>query len=60
MPWYNGHLDFTALDIDLSGDTAFVIGAGNVAMDCARMLTVYPSELDITDNANYALEAFKN
>ena len=60
VPWYNGHPDFTGLDIDFSCDTAIVIGAGNVAMDCARMLAVDPSELDITDTANYALEALKN
>ena len=34
VPWYNGHPDFTNVAIDLSGQTAIVIGAGNVAMDC--------------------------
>jgi ferredoxin--NADP+ reductase len=40
-------------------DTAVVIGAGNVAMDVARMLALEPSELDPTDTADHAIEAFK-
>ncbi len=58
VPWYNGHPDFADLAIDLSGTTAVVIGAGNVAMDCARMLAVDPTELDSTDTANHALATF--
>ncbi len=58
VPWYNGHPDYAALDIDLSGTTAVVIGAGNVAMDCARMLALNPSELDPTDTAEHALSKF--
>jgi ferredoxin/flavodoxin---NADP+ reductase len=60
VPWYNGHPDFAALNIDLSGTTAVVIGAGNVAMDCARMLAINPIELDPTDTANHALATFRN
>ena len=59
VPWYNGHPDFANFNPDLSGDTAIVIGAGNVAMDCARILALEPSELDPTDTAHYAIEAFK-
>jgi ferredoxin--NADP+ reductase len=40
-------------------DTAVVIGAGNVAMDVARMLALEPSELDPTDTADHAIDAFK-
>ena len=36
--WYNGHPDFAALDPDLSGTDAVVIGMGNVALDVARIL----------------------
>ena len=43
----------------MDGDTAVVIGAGNVAMDVARMLALEPSELDPTDTANHAIEALK-
>ena len=57
VPWYNGHPDFAEFKIDLSGKVAVVIGAGNVAMDCARMLAVNPAELDETDTADHALEA---
>ena len=60
VPWYNGHPDFAELNPDLNCDTAVVIGAGNVAMDCGRLLAVDPSELDPTDTAAYAIEAFRN
>ena len=60
VPWYNGHPDFAELNPDLNCDTAVVIGAGNVAMDCARLLAVDPSELEPTDTAAHAIEAFKN
>jgi ferredoxin--NADP+ reductase len=59
VPWYNAHPDFKDESIDLSTDTAVVIGAGNVAMDVARMLALEPSELDPTDTADHAIEAFK-
>ena len=55
VPWYNAHPDYTQLEVDLSGDTAVVIGAGNVAMDVARMLALDPTELDPTDTATHAL-----
>ena len=58
VPWYNGHPDYADLDISLDGTTAVVIGAGNVAMDCARMLALDPHELDTTDTAPHALAAF--
>ena len=60
VPWYNGHPDFADLNPDLDCDTAVVIGAGNVAMDCARLLAVNPSELEPTDTAAHAIEAFRN
>jgi ferredoxin--NADP+ reductase len=55
VPWYNAHPDYTGVEVDLSGDTAVVIGAGNVAMDVARMLALAPVELDPTDTATHAL-----
>ena len=57
VPWYNAHPDFAGLDVDLNTDTAVVIGAGNVAMDVARMLALDPTELDSTDTADHALLA---
>jgi ferredoxin--NADP+ reductase len=60
VPWYNAHPDFVGVDTPLDADTAIVIGAGNVAMDVARMLALEPSELDPTDTADHAIAAFKN
>jgi len=60
VPWYNAHPDFTDVAVDLDTDTAVVIGAGNVAMDVARMLALDPAELDPTDTAEYALTVFKS
>jgi len=59
VPWYNGHPDFVDVAVDLSSDTAVVIGAGNVAMDVARILAIDPTELDPTDVADHALAKFK-
>ena len=59
VPWYNAHPDYTDVDVPLDTDTAIVIGAGNVAMDVARMLALNPDELDPTDTANHAIAAFK-
>jgi ferredoxin/flavodoxin---NADP+ reductase len=55
VPWYNSHPDFTNVEVNLDCDTAVVIGAGNVAMDVARMLALDPTELDPTDTAEHAL-----
>ena len=59
VPWYNAHPDFADFKIDLNCTTAVVIGAGNVAMDVARMLALEPSELDPTDTADHAIDALK-
>jgi ferredoxin--NADP+ reductase len=59
VPWYNAHPDFVGVDTPLDADTAIVIGAGNVAMDVARMLALEPSELDPTDTADHAIDSFK-
>ena len=59
VPWYNAHPDFADFNVDLNGSTAVVIGAGNVAMDVARMLALEPSELDPTDTADHAIAALK-
>jgi ferredoxin--NADP+ reductase len=59
VPWYNAHPDFADFKVDLNGSTAVVIGAGNVAMDVARMLALEPGELDPTDTADHAIDALK-
>ena len=57
VPWYNGHPDYVDVDVPLDGKVAVIIGAGNVAMDCGRILAINPEELDSTDTAPHALAA---
>ena len=59
VPWYNGHPDFADFNPELDCETAVVIGAGNVAMDVARMLALEPAELDETDTALHAIDALR-
>ena len=54
--WYNGHPDFCDLEFDLSGERVVVVGAGNVALDVARMLVLTREELAVTDVADHALD----
>ncbi len=54
--WYNGHPDFRDREFDLRGERVVVIGAGNVALDVARMLVLTRAELAVTDIADHALE----
>jgi ferredoxin/flavodoxin---NADP+ reductase len=56
--WYNGHPDHAALDPKLDSERAVVIGAGNVALDVARMLLLPEADLRATDTADHALDAF--
>ena len=56
VAWYNGHPDHCGLEVDLRGKQAVVVGAGNVAIDVARMLTLAPSELAVTDTADHAID----
>jgi len=57
--WYNGHPQFAALDPDLSGKTAVVIGMGNVALDVARILAKTENEFAGSDIVGHALAALK-
>jgi ferredoxin--NADP+ reductase len=57
VAWYNGHPEHADREFDLSAERAVVIGAGNVALDVARMLVLDPDELSITDTADHALDA---
>lgn len=36
--WYNGIPEDKDLELSLKGNTAVIIGQGNVALDCARIL----------------------
>jgi ferredoxin/flavodoxin---NADP+ reductase len=58
--WYNGHPDFADMHFDLSGERAVVVGAGNVALDVARMLVLTREELAGTDVADHALDALSS
>jgi ferredoxin--NADP+ reductase len=55
--WYNGHPDFADLDPPLGGTHAVVVGAGNVALDCARILSKTRHEFEGSDIVGHALEA---
>lgn len=55
--WYNGLPEYANLNPDLqSGDTAVVIGQGNVALDVARFLLSPVDHLRETDVSDYALQ----
>ena len=55
--WYNGHPDFADLDPPLGGINAAVVGNGNVALDCARILSKTRHEFEGSDIVGHALEA---
>jgi NADPH-dependent glutamate synthase beta subunit-like oxidoreductase len=55
--WYNGHPDFADLDPPLSGSHAVVVGNGNVALDCARILSKTRHEFEGSDIVGHALNA---
>jgi ferredoxin--NADP+ reductase len=55
--WYNGHPDHVDLAPPLDTERAVVIGAGNVALDVARMLLLPEADLRATDTADHALDA---
>ena len=57
--WYNGHPDFADLDPPLDGSHAVVIGNGNVALDCARILAKTRAEFEGSDIVGHALEALE-
>jgi len=57
--WYNGHPQFAALEPDLSGKTAVIIGMGNVALDVARILAKTDAEFAGSDIVAHALDALK-
>jgi len=54
--WYNGHPGFHALAPALSGKAVAVIGNGNVAIDCVRVLAKTPEEMAKSDLCRHAAE----
>ncbi len=59
VAWYNGHPDYCDVDPPLDGETAVVIGVGNVAVDVARILAKSADELAASDIADHALAALR-
>ena len=57
VAWYNGHPDYQGIAFDLDTERAVVVGAGNVALDVARMLALAPEELAPTDTTDGAIDA---
>jgi ferredoxin--NADP+ reductase len=57
VAWYNGHPDFQHYEFDLNTERVVVIGNGNVAIDCVRMLALTPEELAPTDTTDDAIAA---
>jgi len=55
--WYNGHPEFADLDPPLGGTHAVVVGNGNVALDCARILSKNRHEFEGSDIVGHALDA---
>jgi ferredoxin--NADP+ reductase len=55
--WYNGHPEFADLDPPLGVTHAAVVGAGNVALDCARILSKTRGEFEGSDIVGHALDA---
>lgn len=59
VSWYCGHPDFTDLDPDLSNPGVAVVGAGNVALDVARVLARTADEMAATDIPGPVLDALR-
>ena len=57
--WYNGLPEFQTVNPDLSGKAAVVVGVGNVALDCARMLLKPVDMLQSTDMTDVALSCLR-
>jgi NADPH-dependent glutamate synthase beta subunit-like oxidoreductase len=55
--WYNGHPDFVDLAPPLESEAVVVIGNGNVAIDCARILAKLPEEFEGADIVQHAVDA---
>ena len=59
VAWYNGHPDARAQEY-LRAREAVVVGAGNVALDVARMLVTGAEALAATDIPDHVLEAWRS
>jgi NADPH-dependent glutamate synthase beta subunit-like oxidoreductase len=57
--WYNGHPEYENLNPNLNVESAIIIGNGNVAIDCARLLVKTTQELEKSDITKYSIEALE-
>ncbi|KNC80953.1 hypothetical protein SARC_06702 [Sphaeroforma arctica JP610] len=58
--WYNGAPEHAQLQVDLSKvESVVILGQGNVALDCARLLLAPVSELAKTDVCTHAVRALE-
>lgn len=60
VDWYNGHPDAADRDFVLNAQQIAVVGAGNVALDVARVLVRSPDEIASTDVPDRVLDALRN
>lgn len=58
--WYSGHPDAAQRTFRLVGAAVVVVGAGNVALDVARMLAKRPDRIAETDVADEVLKTFRD
>lgn len=58
VAWYDGHPD-APTDWPLEAESVAVIGAGNVALDVARMIISHPAQLVQTDIPGHVEAAFE-
>ncbi len=54
--WYNGHPDFADLDPAIDGADVVIVGNGNVALDCARILAKSAAEFAGSDIVGHAYD----
>jgi NADPH-dependent glutamate synthase beta subunit-like oxidoreductase len=54
--WYNGNSEYEYLKPDLTTNNAVIIGNGNVALDCARVLAKTYDEFYGSDITDYSLK----
>lgn len=58
VAWYDGHPDVSR-EWPLDAEAVAVIGAGNVALDVARMIVTRPADLERTDIPAHVEQAFR-
>jgi ferredoxin--NADP+ reductase len=59
VAWYNCHPDLADAEFELRNEHVAVVGVGNVAIDCARILARRAEELATTDIGDHALDRLR-